>query len=73
MARKIITQKSGYAICVVNPDGRPGWLLDEQAEIKTYPSEEDAKKALAKLKRNSHYSWNIPVEVREFIGFANNK
>lgn len=63
----------GWAICVNHPDGTCGWLMDNDLEVKTYPSQEDAEKALKQMKRNPHYSWSLSVEVKEFSGFSNKR
>lgn len=69
MARpKKQSNEPAWAICMYNPDGTCGWFVDENTEVKTYPTQEEAEKSLKQLKRNTKYSWSLPVEVKEFKG-----
>lgn len=62
-----------WAIRVSYPDNTYGWLLDNDLDVKTYSSPEEAEKALKQIKRSQNYSWSIPVEVKEFTGFSHKK
>ena len=66
-------EKLVWAICINYPDKTCGWLLGNDLEVKTYSSPEEAEKALKQIKRGDHYSWNLPVEVKEFTGFSHKK
>ena len=69
MARpKKQNDKPAWAICVIHPDDTCGWIVDEGAEVVTYPTQEEAEKALRQMKCNKKYSWSLPVEVKEFKG-----
>ncbi len=73
MARKknvCIGDSQTYAICVTYPNQSVGWLIGggkNGLDVKTYPSKEAAEKAMEQMKKNPHYSWNLPMEVREFF------
>lgn len=76
MARKRIVCTDdvlAFAICVIHPDSTTGWLLgggERGLDVKTYPSKEAAEKAIIQMKKNPHYSWSLPMEAREFLGFG---
>lgn len=67
-------EEFGWAICAYHPDGTCGWLVDGKSlNVKTYASPEEAEKALKLMKRDTRYSWNSPMEIKEFKGFSNKK
>ena len=66
----IVEDTAKYALCIVGQDGRSRWLLDNNADVKLYDSQEIAEKAKKQLMKNSRYSWSEPIEVREFNGFS---
>lgn len=71
--KRQISDKPVWAICVHYNNNAFGWLIGEDADVKTYSSQEDAEKMLKQMKRNSKYSWSLPMEVKEFTGFYNKK
>jgi hypothetical protein len=71
--KKQTNDKPVWAICVYHPNNICGWLIGEDKDVKTYPSQEDAEKALKQMKRNTRYSWSSPTEVKIFTGFSNRK
>ncbi len=43
-----------------------GWVLDG-VRVATFPTQEDAEKAMGKLRRDKRYSWNnVRLEVAEY-------
>lgn len=64
--KKQTNNEPAWVICVQHPDGTCGWIVGEGAEVITYPTLEEAEKALKQMKRNTKYSWSLPVEVKEF-------
>lgn len=64
------SEQHGWGICSLHPDGRVGWLIDNERKVRVFPSEEDAKRAFIKIKRESHYEWSLPTEIRWFDGFG---
>ena len=75
MARpnKKTDNKPVWAICIHHSDGTFGWLIGEDADVKTYSTPEEAEKDLKRMKRGDHYSWNVQTEVKEFTGFSSKK
>lgn len=71
--KKQASDKPVWAICIHHPDNTCGWFVGEDADVKTYSSQEEAEKSLKQMKRNSKYSWSLPIEVKEFTGFSNKK
>lgn len=71
--KKQTSDKPVWAICVYHPDNTCGWLIGNDADVKTYPSSEEAEKALKQMKCGNHYSWSMPTEVKEFTGFSSRK
>lgn len=69
MARKIKTKQTGFGICHDNPDGTTAWIVGDDRDVLLFATPEEAARAFAKMKKNTHYSWSIPHEVREFKGF----
>lgn len=55
-----------WAICVCHDDGTIGWLLNQDTEVKIYPTAEDAEKAMKQIRKDKRYSWNVKTEVREY-------
>lgn len=66
MPRQKKQQKWG--ICVQHPYDQCGWLVGGDMEVLTFPSPDEAAKALKQMKRNKRYSWNQPIEIKEFTG-----
>jgi len=64
--KKQISNEPVWGLCVQHPDGTCGWIVGEGAEVITYPTQEEAEKALRQTKRNTKYSWSHPIEVKEF-------
>lgn len=58
-----------WGICI----NQRGWLMDEDLEVLTYDSQEEITKALKHMKRDKRYSWNVPIEVKEFTGLPDEK
>ena len=58
-----------WGICI----NQRGWLMDEELEVLTYDSQEEAIGALKHMKRDKRYSWNAPIEVKEFTGLPDEK
>lgn len=61
-----------FAVCMVCSDGTVGWLIgggERGTDVKTYSTLGEAQKAAAKMTKDPHYSWSIPLEAREFRGF----
>lgn len=72
--KQLDNNQQAWAICTHHPDGTCGWLVDYNTlDVRTYSSPEEAEKALKQMKRNSHYSWSHPTEIKEFTGFSNKK
>lgn len=67
--KKQISDKPVWAICTHYPDKKCGWVVNENKEVKTYPTQEEADKSLKQMKRNTKYLWSLPMEVKEFTGF----
>lgn len=57
-----------WAICVHHPDDTCGWIVGEGAKVVTYLTQEEAEKALRQMRRNTKYSWSLPMEAREYVG-----
>ena len=55
-----------WAICIYHPDDTCGWIVGEGAEVVTYPTQEEAEKVLRQMKRNTKYSWSLPMEAKEY-------
>lgn len=64
-------KQPAWGICVHHPDGTCGWVIGNDLEVLTYPSQEDAEKAFKQMKRKTHYSWSLPIEIKEFTGLPN--
>ena len=64
--KKEINDKPLWAICIYHPDNTCGWIVGEGAKVVTYPTQEEAEKALRQMKRNTKYSWSLPMEAKEF-------
>jgi len=44
-----------------------GWTLDG-TKVATWPTAEEAEKAMGRLRRNQGYSWNCRLDVAEYGG-----
>lgn len=71
--KKQASDKPVWAICICYSDNTCGWLLNEDLDVKTYSTQEEAEKSLKQMKRNPHYSWSLPMETRIFTGFSDRK
>lgn len=63
--------KPKWGICVPHLYGQCGWLVGDDMQVLTYDSQEEAAKALRRMKRNKRYSWSLPMEIKKFTGLPN--
>ena len=57
---------AGYALCLALPDGRQGWLMDENLDVKVYPTCRKAEQARDAMLKNTAYHWSLPLEIHEY-------
>lgn len=57
-----------YGIKVTDTTGRVGWIVGQDGDYLLFESEDDAAKALKKMKRDDRYSWNCRAEAVRFDG-----
>lgn len=71
MARKqkaLDLRASRYGIRITDQTGRVGWIVGQDGDYLLFDSENDAAKALRKMKKDARYSWNCTAEVSVFDG-----
>ena len=69
MARKIkITDADveKYGIRITHEDKKVGWIVGPDGDYLLFNSEEEAARALRKMKRDPRYSWNCVAEAARF-------
>lgn len=71
-----IDAETRFAIRLTYSNNTFGWVLgdgDRGVEVRTFSSKEAAEKAIAQLKKDRHYSWNLQIEAQEYAGFGKEK
>lgn len=69
MPRKIKITNATYdkfGIRIVHVNGTSGWAIGDDRDYLLFDTEEDAIKAMKKMKRDGRYSWNCTVSVAKF-------
>jgi len=69
MTRKIKIEPADadkFGILVSYQDGASGWIVGPDCDYLLFDSDQEASRALRKLKRNDNYSWNCRAEVVRF-------
>lgn len=60
------SQKSKrYGICIRHQDGTIGWLTGADSSVLSFPTPDEAMKALKRQVRDAHYSWSCEIAVGE--------
>lgn len=66
MARKIVKEPLKFGLLVRKKNGDPdGWLVGANG-VLLFPSGEEAEKTLKKMKKDTHYTWSLPVVVAPY-------
>lgn len=67
MGRKIkISDAEQYGIRIDHGNGKIGWIVGPDGNYLLFDTEEEAAKALRKMKKDDRYSWNCDVQVTLF-------
>lgn len=61
-------KKAGYAIAVIHPDGVVGYLTNPDASVELHATEKEALASLEEHKKDTRYTWSLPMEVRKYCG-----
>ena len=64
--KRVKRTKAGYAIAVIHPDGVVGFLTAPDCSVETYQTEVAALSAMEEKRKDTRYTWTLPMEVRKY-------